>query len=532
MIMPRRDGIGPSLSTHHASVIKCRGIEKRYGGIHALKGVDLTLTAGRVHGLIGPNGAGKSTLVKILVGAERADVGSISIDDVEVNYSTPESALRHGVALMPQELSIVSTMSVVENVTLGSEVGVWGIRSRRRCADAATAVLALLDIDVPPNIDVEGLSGAYKRLIMMARALHKGAQCIVLDEPTAGLHPNEMGLVRRAISRLSSEWGVTILLVSHHLSEVAELCEEVVCIGAGREVAHLRRGEVTADALITTMHGAVDSAASPRSPDAPISSYDDDRRDCEETELSISDAASGGASSVRSLSLKKVSGARLDDVSIHAEIGEVVGVTGLLGSGMSDVADLLLGAEQPREGKLMINGRECQLGGPDAAARSGIGYTSGERARIAFPNLSIRWNTSISALSQWFGAFGLTRRSREHRKVRATLEQFELPDRDRLDLSSLSGGNQQRVLLARLLAAQFRVLILDEPTVGVDIVARESIWSVVRDLRGDHVVIVISGENDELMAMCDRVYCIRGGKISAELTGEKLTSRCITEAII
>jgi ABC-type sugar transport system ATPase subunit len=458
------------------------------------------------------------------VGAERPDGGTLRLGGEELTFDSPLAATKRGIALMPQELAVVPTMSVVDNITLGSEPVSWGLRNGARCREEAAAALALLDLDVPLWADADALSGAHKRLIMMARALHKKAQLIVLDEPTAGLHPHEMELVGNAIRRLSSEHGVTVLLVSHHLSEVAALCEQVVCIGAGQVVATLGVGQVSSEALVAAMHGA---AADPDAvtDDAPPLTSPVVAEDAATPEH----APEAGS---RSIALEGVTGRRLVDVSLAARVGEVTGVTGLLGSGLADVVDLLIGAQQPVEGRVSLDGETMRLTGPDAAASAGIGYTSGERAKVAFTGLSIRRNVSISALQSWFGRLGLISGARERARVGQALEPFAVTARDHQDLSALSGGNQQRVLLARLFAADFDVLVLEEPTVGVDIVAREAIWSLVRRLKDDHVVVIVSSETDELEAMCDRVYCLRDGQVRAELSGAELNRRRITESII
>lgn len=516
-------------------LLECRGIEKRYGGVHALKGVDLTLTPGLVHGLIGPNGAGKSTLVKIIVGAERPDGGTLLIGGEEVALDSPLAASKRGIALMPQELSVVPAMSVVDNITLGSEAVAWGLRDGSRCREEAAAALALLDLDVPLRVDADQLSGAHKRLVMMARALHKQARLIVLDEPTAGLHPHEIELVGNAIRRLSEEHGVTVLLVSHHLSEVAALCEQVVCFGAGQVVASLGVGEVRAEALVAAMHGAAadpDAVVENLPPLGATGLIDETGPVAGPAETPEPVFAAAKTAQRHSIALEGVTSRRLVDVSLAAHVGEITGVTGLLGSGLADVVDLLIGAQQPSEGRVSSDGVTTRLAGPDAAAKAGIGYTSGERARVAFTQLSIRGNVSISALTGWFGRLGLISASRERARVRQALEPFAVTAQDHQDLSALSGGNQQRVLLARLFAADFDILILEEPTVGVDIVAREAIWSLVRRLKDDHVVVIVSSETDELKAMCDRVYCLRDGKVRAELSGAELTRRRITESII
>jgi ABC-type sugar transport system ATPase subunit len=496
------------------SRLRCRAIEKRYAGVRALDGVDLDLVEGEVHGLIGPNGAGKSTLVKILVGAEQPDRGELYIAGEAVRLDSPLIAARHGLALMPQETTVVPNLSVIDNITLGNEAVRYGLRSARQCRLDAERILDAIGLDIDPKSPVGSLSNAHQRLVMMGRALERNATLLILDEPTAGLHPHEMELIRASIRRLSGEHRVTVLLVSHHLSEIASLCERVCCIGEGRVVANLEPGEVTAEALISIMHDAVaDGGVAAVEHTVPT--------------------ASAGTTAVRAgVELRNVSGRRLTDVTLSACYGEVTGITGLLGSGTSEVVDMIIGAAKPRAGVLSVRGKDVKLRNPYHASELGIGYTSGERSTVAFPDSSIRKNVSISALRRWFGRIGLSRRGLERRRTDEALAPFAIHSNYDMPLSSLSGGNQQRVLVARLLAADSEILVLRDPTVGVDIVAREQIWALIRSLKQAHAVVVASSEANELEAVSDRVYCLKDGRISAELTDDRVTRREISGAIV
>jgi ABC-type sugar transport system ATPase subunit len=515
-----------SEKTPPVSRFECRAIEKRYAGVRALAGVDLHLTEGEVHGLIGPNGAGKSTLVKILVGAEQPDHGEIYLAGQVVRLDSPLTAARHGLALMPQETTVVPNLSVMDNISLGNEAARYGLRSARQCRLNAERILEAIGLDIDPRSPVGSLSSAHQRLVMMGRALQRDATLLILDEPTAGLHPHEMELVRASIRRLSSRHRVTVLLVSHHLSEIAALCERVCCIGEGRVVANLEPGEVTAEALISIMHDAVADGAA-------VAKQAEEQDEFDVIVKHPVPAASSGATAVRAgVELRNVSGSRLTDVTLSARFGEVTGITGLLGSGLPEVIDMIIGAVKPRAGVLSVRGKDVKLRNPCHAAELGIGYTSGERSTVAFQGASIRKNVSISALRRWFGHIGFSRRGLERRRTDEALAPFAIRHNYDLPLSSLSGGNQQRVLLARLLAADSEILVLRDPTVGVDIVAREQIWALIRSLKQSHAVVVASSEANELEAVCDRVYCLKGGRISADLTGDRLTRREISSAVV
>jgi ABC-type sugar transport system ATPase subunit len=367
--------------------------------VHALRAADLELLPGEVHGVIGPNGAGKSTLAKILAAAIHADSGAIAIDGEEVHLHDPAAAQRHRLVLMPQEIAVVPTASVTDNVTLGAEAGRYGLRSRRACRTNAEAALAAVGLDVDPQALAGTLSAAHQRLLMMARALDRDARLLILDEPNAGLAQHEAELVGAAVRRLL-ERAVTVIYVSHHLSEVAGLCDRVTCVREGRVTATLTGVEVTKDALVSMLL------------DVPIGS--DAARHSAPVPPSGTDRNGAGGPQVE---LEGVTGGRLRDVSVCTRSGEVTGVTGLLGSGVAEVVSMIVGSTQPQSGAVRVGGEQMSLTSPATALDRGIGYLAGDRARAAFTGMSIRENVSVAALARWFGRLGLIRRKAERSKV-------------------------------------------------------------------------------------------------------------------
>jgi len=491
--------------------LSMRGVSKRYDGVHAIRDISIDVIQAQVHGIIGPNGAGKSTLVKIMAGAVALDEGTVAIHGVETHLQDPAAAQRHRLVLMPQEITIIADASLTDNVTLGAESARYGIRVARDCRRRTTAALEAVGLDLDVDAVAGDLSAVQQRLLMLARAIDRDVQLLILDEPTAGLGSEEAAVVTATVRKLSQD-GVTVVYVSHDLSEVATLCDRVTCLREGQVVAVLEREELTRDRLIGLI---VDVPAG--STVSPMG-------------MPPGSAVSRGVARA-GVALEKVSGARLRDIDVTAHAGEVTGVTGLLGSGVSELVSIIIGAARPRAGRLLIEGRPCMFHSPADALDHDVAYVSGDRARVAFPTLTIRENVSLPALASWWGRFGVMRRKRERTRVRAYLQAFAIRGDAERSFSSLSGGNQQRALVARLMAAEARVLVLDEPTVGVDVGARSDLWNTVKGLARERTVIVASSDAEELVALCDRVICLHRGEVRAVLSGSAITEHEIARSV-
>lgn len=488
--------------------LRCSALVKRYGGITAVNGISLDFEAGTVVGLIGPNGAGKSTLSKILAGAVRPDEGTIEIDGTAVDFANPAAAQNVGLVMMPQELAVLPTSSLIDNVTLGSEPVTLGVlRSKTRARAEAEEALATVGLTMDPMTPAGALVPAHQRMLMMARAVHRKARLLILDEPTAGLAEHEASLVIDAVRRLLSH-DLTVVYVSHHLSEVAALADRVVCVRESRVVADIGKSEITKDRLVELLLDVSSGTRIAREVQAVPSS---DRS----TTVRVSD----------------VRGARLGGVSLEARTGEVVGITGLLGSGVSEFVGFITGSGRTASGSYLIDDEVMTFDSPAEAVAHGVGYLPGDRTRAALATLPIRVNVSLSALRKWFGPLGLIPRRVEQSRSRAALDTLSVKASTEALISTLSGGNQQRALVARIIAADARVVVLDEPTVGVDIAARAELWAAVRRLCADRVVIVASSDPEELAAIADRVICIRHGVVSEELIGDAVTEHSITAAV-
>lgn len=488
--------------------LRVRGVTKQYGGVRALRGVDLDLAANQVYGFIGPNGAGKSTLMKVLAGSVLPDAGEIVVDGDRVTMHHPSVARGHGLVLMPQEMTYLPDFTVADNILLGDEPTRFGLRSPRAGASRARAALALVGLDVNPSALASSLEPVEQRLLMLAKAIAQETRLLILDEPTAGLPPAMAKHVTDTVRRLCDH-GLTIVYVSHHLAEVAALSDHVVCIREGRVATTISGTDITKDALIEAIVGA-DTPLSAAGPAKTIERH--------------------AESYAAELKLDEVTGARLRQVTLAARSGEVTGVTGLLGSGVAELVAIIAGNVRPLSGEIRLNGDVIRLRSPADALACGIGTVTGDRSRSALLSRSVRDNVSVTALRRWFGPFGLIRRAVERRNVAGALASLSVAGDPERPLGALSGGNQQRVLVSRLLAAELDVMVFDEPTVGVDVASRAQLWHELRTLAASRVVIVASGEPEEIVGVCDRVVCIRDGHVSGILEGEQITEHALAHA--
>ncbi|GAA4722179.1 sugar ABC transporter ATP-binding protein [Nocardioides endophyticus] len=498
-------------------ILVCTGVTKNYGGIQALRGVDLEIRAGEVHGLVGPNGAGKSTLMKVVAGAVTPSSGTIHLAGEVVEFHDPRDATARGIALVPQELTTLPEMTIAENITLGAEPVRWGLYQRAQAQARAERALAVVGITLDPDMPVQRLKPHFQRLVMIATAFDRDAELVILDEPTAGLPPDEAATVLDAVERLRAS-GVAVVYVSHHLSEVARICDRVTCVREGRGGGVLERAQVTKDALIDLIH---DATGGP------------EKRPTDDTlarRTSAGARAGGPGHDAHAAVLRHVSSADLTDVSVSIRATGVTGIAGLLGSGAKDLAGLLAGAVDRTDGAVLLNGVEVTSLTPTVALAHGVSYLAGDRSRSALRTSTISENVSISSLRAWSRG-GFIRSRYETREVRSILERLGVRASGTRRIGELSGGNQQRALVGRCLASDASLVILDEPTIGVDVAAREDLWSLVRDIAESRAVVVASSEPEELVALCQQVICVANGRIVDVIERSRLSVANITSAI-
>ncbi len=476
-------------------LIALQGVTKTYAGIRALDDVGFAIRAGEAVCLAGENGSGKSTLIKILAGAEEADAARITVAGQHFGRLTPRQSAAAGIMVIFQDFSLFPNLTVAENIGFAAEIHAGRrLVDRRGVRALAARMLKRVGVDIPLGVRVETLSVAHKQLVAICRALASDARLIIMDEPTTALTEREVRALLEIIRRLKAE-GVAVLFVSHKLAEVLEVCEHVVVLRNGRKVAEGPASDFDAASLGRHMTGR-DVATVPPTPLDPAAPR----------LLEVRGLARAGAFAAVDLDLRA---------------GEVLGIAGLLGSGRTALAKALFGLVAPDGGTIRRDGRPVPLGDPLAAAAAGIGYVPEDRLTEGlFLTQSIVRNVAIGRLDAHARGplLDLAALWREAEDWLARLA-VRAPDPG-APVRSLSGGNQQRVVLARWLARGPRVLVLNGPTVGVDVGSKAEIHGIIRDLAaGGLGVIVISDDLPELLGACHRILVMREGRITDDLAG-------------
>jgi len=506
------------------ALLEVRDLTKIYDAAVALDGVDLTVERGQVHCLVGQNGAGKSTLIKCISGATEPTSGTIELDGTPLPTGSPSASLAAGVATTYQELDLVDALSVADNIFLGHERRRGGLIAGRRAAVEARELLGRLGRDdIDPKRLVGEMRPAAKQVVSIARALSHDARLLMMDEPSAVFDSRNVDSLFDIVERLISE-GVGIVYISHRLDEVERIGHTVTVIRDGRTVATDLSPTAPRQELIALLVGRelAAMASSDASSTATTSS-------ASPTPTGVAKPAPSTDRSTDSEPVLRVRGLtrRPDviDVDLDLYAGEILGIGGLVGAGRTELLRLIHGVEKQEAGSVELGGRELSGGRPDQAVAAGIGFAPEERKSQGLWRFwSLARNVSVAGLSQFRrGPFLDLAAERadasEHlRSIRT------VPDDSTRLVGELSGGNQQKVVLARWLSRKCRVLLLDEPTRGVDVGARAEIYRVIRDLSSDGIaILVVSSELDELVELCHRVVVMRDGALVTSLEGEHLT---------
>jgi ribose transport system ATP-binding protein len=485
-----------------APVLEVRGLSKSYGDSRVLDAVGLEIGAGEVHALLGENGAGKSTLIKIVSGVVSPDEGSVAVDGATLQLGSPHAAMAIGVATLFQELSTVGGLTVAENVLLGrptpSRFGIvrWG-----ELNDRARSLFAALGQDVDVTQDADTLSPVGKTMTALARALSQESRLLVLDEPTAALSDAETTRLFAAIDRLKRR-GIAILYVSHRLEEVFDIADRFTVLRNGRKVVEGQLHETSVEGVIAAMAG--------RPIEAVFPDWDPDPGEARLQAISIA-------------------GRRVQGASFELRAGEVLGVAGLAGSGRSELLRLLSGASVLRSGSLTLDGARYAPSSVGHAQSHGVVLVPPERRSQALVPDSVERNLNLSTIDRHAHARFVVEPRRERAHARQLWEDLDVRARSlEQEVLTLSGGNQQKVVLARFLALGPRVLLLDEPTRGVDMTTKTQIYGLIRELAAKGTaVLVVSSELIELIGLCERILVMHQGRIAGQFAHDAVTEEAL-----
>lgn len=488
--------------------VELLNISKSYGGISALKNVNLRVKPGEIHALVGENGAGKSTLMKILSGAISKDEGKILMDDGEASIRSTYDSKKLGIGIIYQEFSLVPDLSVAENIFLSQLVsqGFWMKWSKLR--SKAEELIRSIGFDIDPATLVHKLSIAQQQIVEIAKALSEKVSVLILDEPSAVLGTHEIHRLFDTLKRLSKE-GVSIIYITHHLEEVFEIADQVTVLKDGSSVDCLKVSNTGKDELVRLMLG--------RSLDAMFP----DRQ------------------AVKGLELMKVDNIIPEGqdcgVSLYVNEGEVLGIAGLVGSGRTELLRAIYAADKPKQGEIYMSGKRQRIKIPYEAVRAGIGMVPEDRKQHgAILSLSVKQNISLANMKGITNKLGFIHPGKEKDIVSRLLRRLSVKaSSENAPVSTLSGGNQQKTVLAKWINRHCSVLMIDEPTRGVDVGAKAEIYSLVNELSLQGMgLILVSSETEELIGICDRILVMRNGEIQGELLKEDFTEENILRLAI
>lgn len=486
------------------SILEIQDVSKSFSGVYALKGVRLTVKKGEVHALIGENGAGKSTLMKIILGMHQPNEGSMLFKGETYAPKNPMDALQAGVSMIHQEISLADNMTVAENIWVGREPTKGGFVDYAEMNRKAKALLSELNLDISPSCKVKKLKVAQQQMVEIARAISYDSDLIIMDEPTSALTEDEVKSLFSIIRNLKKKQ-VTVIIITHKLNELFEISDSVTVLRDGEYVGCYPIEEMTEKKLVSLMVGR------------------------ELNEMFPKQAASIGGEllSVKHLTLKGV----FEDVSFTVRKGEILGVAGLMGAGRSEIMLSLFGAVPPDSGEIFIDGKKAAIRSPRDAIRNGIAMVTEDRKLTGLSLCrSCKENMSIAHLKKISPHLFLNEK-KERREIERMIQALSIKLASvRQAVSSLSGGNQQKIVLARWLLTEPRILILDEPTRGIDVGAKAEIHRLISELTGTGMaVIMISSELPEILGMSDRILVVHNGRVSGELTREEASQERIME---
>jgi galactofuranose transport system ATP-binding protein len=496
-----------------APLLVMSDIDKRFAGIPALSAASFEVGAGEVHALIGQNGAGKSTLIKVLTGYYKRDGGAVLFDGQPFEVSSPEEAQARGISTIYQEINLVGFRSVTENICLGREMRRFGLLDWPRMHQAASELLARFSLKLDVRRPLDTYPIATQQMVAIARAVGFSSKLVIMDEPTSSLDDREVEVLFGVIRQLKAS-GVSVVFVSHKLDELYEVCDRVTIMRDGRTVRSAPMAEVSKLDLVATMLGR------------------DLKTVARQGATGFGEKASGAHKEILAVSELQAP-PHVDKVDIAVGAGEIVGMAGLLGSGRTESVRAVFGVDRPRSGEIRLDGQPFRPKAPADAIAAGLGFCTEDRKLEGIvPDLSVRENLTLALLPHLTRA-GIVDEAEQRRIVDKFIARLGVrcasPEQP---IRELSGGNQQKVLLARWLCTNPRLLILDEPTRGIDVGAKAEIQSLIRELAAQGLgVLMVSSEVEEIIEGSDRAYVLRDGRTVAELSGTDLNEHSVLAAM-
>ena len=494
-----------------ANILEMKQICKSFGGVAALRDVDFSLERGHVHSLVGGNGAGKSTLMKIFTGVYTKDSGEIALDQKPIHFKSYADASNAGIRMIFQELSLVPTLKVYENIFLNHETKKYGkLLNKASMREKTGELLHSLGVDISPEAMVSTLSVGYCQMVEIAKALSMDAKVLVLDEPTASLSDNEVKVLFQTIRRLK-EKGVSMIYISHRMNEILEISDDVSIIRDGRMVLTEKAENLTIPGIITHMLGNQTEKSFSWTPRKNPAS--------DETMLEVSNLQIDGLES---------------EVSFRVKKGEIVGIAGLMGSGRTEILQALFGMRACKSGDIMLHGKTVAIRNVKDAIKAGIALVPEDRRRQGLVlQHSLKENAILPVLKK-LTRMGLVNEKRADSVVKQKVTELNVvTDGINKTISLLSGGNQQKVVIAKWLASEPDLLLLDEPTAGIDVGAKGEITEIIREFADSgKSVIMVSSELLEMMAVCDKILILFKGRLLGEFMREEIDSEDVLQVAI
>ena len=485
------------------NILEIKNLSKDFPGVKALENINLNVKRGEVHGLVGENGAGKSTLMKILTGVHLATVGTVSLEGKNVSFSSPKEAQKSGLSIIHQEFSLVPFLNSIDNIFLGHELTTFPkFLSKQKMRGIADNLLKQLNADVDLNKPVKELSIAEQQFVEISKAIAVETKVLIFDEPTASLTNEEVNDLFKLIESFKNE-GVTIIYISHHLDEIFEICDRFSCLRDGKMVDTKSVKDVTRQDIIKMMVGREITNVFPERP-----SFNKDKNEIV-------------------LDVKKLNNEFVSNITFDLRRGEILGIAGLVGAGRTEVVRALIGADNADKKEVNVNGKKASIKHPTDALSYGICLIPENRKSQGLVlDMTIKNNISLPILKKLSKSLGLLNKKKEEEIVNQSIKDLSIKTPGNRQLvKNLSGGNQQKIVLAKWLNTSCNILIFDEPTRGIDVGAKEEIYKLIRKLADNGIsVIMISSELPEITEMSDRVLVMHKRKMSTVLNSEEATS--------